>query len=410
MTITFSYFARSATVDLVSNDCHFPKLNSGNGCLCPKGMEFNSLGECVECALNYYSNSEFNSECRSCPYPRVTLQKGSSDLDHCVCPLNTLDSVDACLPCPHLAECGYGNLTGIEPGFMLNNVTWELDECDIWFNCEENSCKSPYSYGDLCQYCTDDSISTRIFCIGEEYYLFKVGKLVMLIFAIYLTDLSMLKFLELVQNHHDILLFSTSEFQRAQVLKSMSRFSNVLFITLISIPIILTKSASSVLVFFEFILSAFEFDIDSYFIVASSFQLFSFISSYFIFRKLKQFKFYHSAFLTTSALVSINFIFGTLHQHFLVSPQSLINFILLFIHCISVVFVLYLQRRTYHFVPSIVYILMVSSSFFTLPLYLIIQTILMLFMAANSVSIDRLIFAFLALLSVINVFKITQFS
>ncbi|KAL0244424.1 hypothetical protein GEMRC1_008508 [Eukaryota sp. GEM-RC1] len=53
----------------------------------------------------------------------------------------------------------------------------------------------------------------------------------------------MLKFLELVQNHHDILLFSTSEFQKAQVLKSMSRFSNVLFITLISIPIILTKSA-----------------------------------------------------------------------------------------------------------------------------------------------------------------------
>ncbi|KAL0244555.1 hypothetical protein GEMRC1_008637 [Eukaryota sp. GEM-RC1] len=137
MTITFSYFARSASVDLVSNDCHLPKLNSGNGCLCPKGMEFNSLGECVECALNYYSSSEFNSECRSCPYPRVTLQKGSSDLDHCVCPLNTLDSVDACLPCPHLAECGYGNLTVIEPGFMLNNVTWELDECDIWFNCEK---------------------------------------------------------------------------------------------------------------------------------------------------------------------------------------------------------------------------------------------------------------------------------
>ncbi|KAL0244809.1 hypothetical protein GEMRC1_008891 [Eukaryota sp. GEM-RC1] len=129
MTITLSYSSQSATVGLVTNDCHFPKLNSGHGCLCPKGMEFNFLGECVECPLNYFSNSEFNSECRSCHFPRITLQKGSSDLDHCVCPLNTLDSVDSCLPCPHLAECGYGNLTGIESGFRLNTDTWELDEC-----------------------------------------------------------------------------------------------------------------------------------------------------------------------------------------------------------------------------------------------------------------------------------------
>ncbi|KAL0228753.1 hypothetical protein GEMRC1_013373 [Eukaryota sp. GEM-RC1] len=129
MTITLSYLFQSDTVNLVTNDCHSPKMNSGHGCLCPKGMEFNFLGECVECSLNYYSNLEFNSECRSCSFPRITLQKGSSDLGHCVCPLNTLDSVDSCLPCPHLAQCGYGNLTGIEPGIRLNTDTWELDEC-----------------------------------------------------------------------------------------------------------------------------------------------------------------------------------------------------------------------------------------------------------------------------------------
>ncbi|KAL0245942.1 hypothetical protein GEMRC1_007158 [Eukaryota sp. GEM-RC1] len=147
MTITLSYFAQFETVNLLTNDCRFPKLNSRDRCLCSKGMEFNFLGECVECSLNYYSNLEFNSECRSCPFPRITLQKGSSDLDHCVCPLNTLDSVGSCLPCLHLPECGFGNLTGIEPGFRLNTDTWELDDCVFWFNCHENSCRSRHAYG-----------------------------------------------------------------------------------------------------------------------------------------------------------------------------------------------------------------------------------------------------------------------
>ncbi|KAL0244386.1 hypothetical protein GEMRC1_008470 [Eukaryota sp. GEM-RC1] len=73
--ITLSYLSQSITLNLITNDCRLPKLNSQQRCLCPKGMEFNFFGECVECPLNYYSNSEFNSECRSCPFPRVTLQK-----------------------------------------------------------------------------------------------------------------------------------------------------------------------------------------------------------------------------------------------------------------------------------------------------------------------------------------------
>ncbi|KAL0244509.1 hypothetical protein GEMRC1_008593 [Eukaryota sp. GEM-RC1] len=196
MTITISYLSHSATSNLVSNDCHFPKLNSGHGCLCSKGMEFNSLGECVECSLNYYSSSEFNSECRSCSFPRVTLQKGSSDLVQCVCPLNTLDSVDSCLPCPHLAECGYGNLTGIEPGFRLNTDTWELDECVFWYSCHENSCRSRHAYGDLCQYCTEDAVVTRIYCIGKEHLFFKILLFMFFVVVLFVADVLLIAFLQ----------------------------------------------------------------------------------------------------------------------------------------------------------------------------------------------------------------------
>ncbi|KAL0244594.1 hypothetical protein GEMRC1_008676 [Eukaryota sp. GEM-RC1] len=247
MSISISYLSQSVTLKIRANDCHFPKLNSGHGCLCSKGMEFNSLGECVECALNYYTNSEFNSECRSCIIPRITLQKGSSHLDQCICPLNTLDSIDSCLPCPHLAECGYGNLTGIEPGFRLKTDTWELDECDIWFNCHENSCRSRHAYGDLCQYCTEDAISKRIYCIGKDQLLSKLLLLLLLATIIILTDISTLKYLKLKQSHHGILLLS--KFQRIQVIRSMSRFINLLFGSLFSVSLIFTKSTSSIVVF-----------------------------------------------------------------------------------------------------------------------------------------------------------------
>ncbi|KAL0245367.1 hypothetical protein GEMRC1_009446 [Eukaryota sp. GEM-RC1] len=230
MTITLSYFSHTATIDLVSNDCHFPKLNSGHGCLCPKGMEFNYLGECVECFLNYYSNSEFNSECRSCPFPRITLQKGSSDLDHCVCPLNTLDSIDSCLPCPHLAECGYGNLTGIEPGFRLNTDTWELDECVFWYSCHENSCRSRHAYGDLCQYCTEDAVFSKIYCFSNENTWLKVLSFICFVSILFVADRlpvqlslvdSKFKYIELAAS-------SLSTFGQRRLLEQLSNYFNIL--------------------------------------------------------------------------------------------------------------------------------------------------------------------------------------
>ncbi|KAL0251142.1 hypothetical protein GEMRC1_000356 [Eukaryota sp. GEM-RC1] len=159
--ITVLYSSQSVTLNLIANDCYSPKMNSGHGCLCPRGMEFNFLGECVKCPLNFYTNLELNSECRSCTFPRITLHNGTTHVDHCVCPLNTLDSHGACLPCPHLAECGYGNLTDIASGFRLNTDKYELVECVFWYNCEDNSCRTGYSFGDKCQYCTNDAVSKK---------------------------------------------------------------------------------------------------------------------------------------------------------------------------------------------------------------------------------------------------------
>ncbi|KAL0233219.1 hypothetical protein GEMRC1_011964 [Eukaryota sp. GEM-RC1] len=251
VTLTFSYFSQSETITLITNDCRMPKLNSGHGCLCPKGMEFNFLGECVECSLNYYSNLEFNSECRSCSFPRITLQNGSSDLHHCVCPLNTLDFVDSCLPCPHLAECGYGNLTGIEPGFRLNTDTWELDECVFWFNCHDNSCRSRHAYGDLCQYCTEDAVSDRTYCIGKEHLSVKILFLALFVLLLLFTD----RFSMMCIHSNTVpqaLRLSTSSLsllRTTQILKHHSKYSNILNISLLCLPVFVYKRISVSVVF-----------------------------------------------------------------------------------------------------------------------------------------------------------------
>ncbi|KAL0244693.1 hypothetical protein GEMRC1_008775 [Eukaryota sp. GEM-RC1] len=262
MTITLSYLSQSTTIDLVSNDCHFPKLNSRHGCLCPKGMEFNSLGECVECSLNYYSHFEFNSECRSCPFPRITLQKGSSDLDHCVCPLNTLDSIDSCLPCPHLAECGYGNLTAIEPGFRLNTDTWELDECLFWFNCYDNSCRSRHAYGDLCQYCTEEAFSTTIYCFGQENAWLKVIFLICFIFILFLADrlVIQLSFVQSKFKYIRLAMSSLSTFGQTRLLKRFSNYFNPVNLIFFVLPSILFRRVSIWVIAIEFISSLFHFD------------------------------------------------------------------------------------------------------------------------------------------------------
>ncbi|KAL0244763.1 hypothetical protein GEMRC1_008845 [Eukaryota sp. GEM-RC1] len=262
LLITLSYFSQSIALNLVSNDCDLPKLNSEQRCFCPKGMEFNFVGECIECALNSYSNLEFNSECRSCPFPRITLQKGSSDLDQCVCPLNTLDSIDSCLPCPHLAECGYGNLTGIQPGFRLNTDTWELDECAFWFNCQDNSCRSRHAYGDLCQYCTEDAVSTRVYCVGKEHRLVKILFLVIFVIVLFVTDRFSMVCLQsnVIARSLRFSILSLSLFRSNQILKQHLKYSNILNIFMIAIPVFSYKKISVTIVIFEYIASLFYLD------------------------------------------------------------------------------------------------------------------------------------------------------
>ncbi|KAL0228639.1 hypothetical protein GEMRC1_013259 [Eukaryota sp. GEM-RC1] len=258
MTITFSFMSQSLILNLVTNDCHFPKLNSGHGCFCPIGMEFNFLGECVECPLNFYSNLDTNLECRTCPFPRITLQKGSSDLD-CVCPFNTLDSVDSCLPCPHLAECGYGNLTGIEPGFRLNTDTWELDECVFWFNCQENSCRSRHAYGDLCQYCTEDAVVTRIYCIGKEHLVLKILFLILFVLVLLVSDRFSMTFDQAptLFRHLRLSTSSLSFFHSSQILKHHSNYSNILNVVIFLCPLSVSKSVSASLIFLNIFLLCF---------------------------------------------------------------------------------------------------------------------------------------------------------
>ncbi|KAL0245018.1 hypothetical protein GEMRC1_009098 [Eukaryota sp. GEM-RC1] len=307
IVITLSYFSQSITLNLITNDCHLPKLNSGHGCLCPKGMEFNFLGECVECSLNYYSNSEFNSECRSCHFPRITLQKGSSDLDQCVCPLNTLDSIDSCLPCPHLAECGYGNLTGIQSGFRLNTDTWELDECVFWFNCQENSCRSRHAYGDLCQYCTEDAVFSRIYCIGKEHLLIKFLFLVLFVLLLLATDRFSMGYLQskVISQALRLSTSSLSFFRSTQILKQYSKYSNILNMFLFSVTVFFLQKSICKSNLFEYISALFYLDKSMILLMLCATSL-AFASRFCLTKyfKFKTFNVFHSSFFTGAALIS----------------------------------------------------------------------------------------------------------
>ncbi|KAL0246871.1 hypothetical protein GEMRC1_008077 [Eukaryota sp. GEM-RC1] len=236
VTLTLSYLDSTASVTVPIDDCVYPKINAGFGCFCVDGMYLDFTGDCSPCPVNYYSNSNFNLECRSCPFPRITLKKGSSDLDQCVCPLNTLDSLDSCLPCPHLAECGYGNLTGIEPGFRLNNISFNLEECSFWYNCESNQCRSPYALGTHCQYCTSEAIATRVYCIGKEYLLIKLFALMVFCFAIFKTDQSLFKIFEIKKKYSSQWKASdVSKMDILNILKTESKFTNYMLLFLVSV-------------------------------------------------------------------------------------------------------------------------------------------------------------------------------
>ncbi|KAL0244826.1 hypothetical protein GEMRC1_008908 [Eukaryota sp. GEM-RC1] len=406
MTITLSYSSQSTAVELVSNDCHLPKLNSGHGCLCPKGMEFNFLGECAKCSLNYYSNSEFNSECRPCSFPRITLQKGSSDLDHCVCPLNTLDSLDACLPCPHLAECGYGNLTGIEPGFRLNTDTWELDECVFWYSCHENVCRSRHAYGDLCHYCTKDAIvGNRIYCIGREYLLFKILLLVLFVLILFVTDRVYIAFLQskVLSRALRLSISSLSFFRSSQILKHHLNYSNILNIFLFSFSVFSYRRVSFSLIFFEYVSSLFYLDKSMRMLplIVCSLSLASrfWLTHYFNF---KTFNIFHSSFFTGAAFISLNFIFGVTLSHFFSGPEPFLLFIFAFIHILFVVFVIYAQRTLPYCFTIIAYCVIIFSEVLPSLICFIIQTVLLICLYCVSTSLERISLGISSLVCVYN--------
>ncbi|KAL0245096.1 hypothetical protein GEMRC1_009176 [Eukaryota sp. GEM-RC1] len=399
MTITLSYLSHTATIDLVSNDCHFPKLNSGHGCLCPKGMEFNYLGECVECFLNYFSNSEFNSECRSCSFPRITLQKGSSDLDHCVCPLNTLDSIDSCLPCPHLAECGYGNLTGIEPGFRLNTDTWELDECVFWYSCHENSCRSRHAYGDLCQYCTEEAFSSRIYCFGKENIWLKVILLICLILILFVADRLIIQ-LSLVESKFKYIRLAASAlstFGQKRLLEQLSNYFNILNVVFFVLPPIFFRRVSIWVIAIEFISSIFHFDSSRMLFVIVLISL-SVLSKVVLSRFFKNYNFNvkHSAFLLGAVLFSINFLFGTVLSFLNHEGPSFWQIVFLSFHLSFLIFVLIVQRHSPYFLSLVCYFVTIFASSFESLFYFIIQNfIIVILISFSTTTVDVILLQFL---------------
>ncbi|KAL0244186.1 hypothetical protein GEMRC1_008271 [Eukaryota sp. GEM-RC1] len=401
MTITLSYLSQSTTIDLVSNDCHFPKLNSRHGCLCPKGMEFNSLGECVECSLNYYSHFEFNSECRSCPFPRITLQKGSSDLDHCVCPLNTLDSIDSCLPCPHLAECGYGNLTAIEPGFRLNTDTWELDECNFWFNCHQNSCRSRHAYGDLCQYCTEDAVFSKIYCFGMENTWLKVLSFLCFTSILFVADRLVIR-LSIVESKFKYIRLaasSLSTFGQKRLLEQFSNYFNILNIIFFVLPPIFFRRASIWVIFIEFLSSIFHFDSSRMLFVVfmvSMCGLSKIVLSRFF--KICNFNVRHSAFLLGAVLFSINFLFGTSLFFLNHEGPSFWQTVFLSFHLSFVIYVLIVQRHSPYFLSLICYFVILFASLFESLMYFIIQNLMLVLLISFSTTTIEVILYGISLL------------
>ncbi|KAL0229015.1 hypothetical protein GEMRC1_013635 [Eukaryota sp. GEM-RC1] len=350
-------------------------------------MEFNFLGECAMCPLNYYSNLEFNSECRSCYVPRITLQKGSSDLDHCVCPLNTLDSVDSCLPCPHLAECGYGNLTGIEPGFRLNTDTWELDECVFWFNCQDNSCRSRHAYGELCQYCSNDVVSKRVYCIGKEQVWLKVLSFICFVVVLFVADLI---FVLLAANNSKfkylrLATLSLSSYGRQRVFNQYSHYSNILNIILFVLPTIFFYRISIWVVTIQFMASLIYFDssLILFVLIVGSLSMVSklMLSKYF---KLSNFNLGNSAFVFAAAMCSINFLFGTILSHVFIESQSIWQLVLLFFHLSFLIFVIVLQRQSPYFLSLICYSLVVFGSLFPSLFYYIIQNLVLVLLISFS--------------------------
>ncbi|KAL0231669.1 hypothetical protein GEMRC1_011073 [Eukaryota sp. GEM-RC1] len=409
VVMSISYLDSTTIVNVLIDDCPYPKINSGFGCLCVNGMYLDSIGQCFPCPVNFFSNSKFNVECRPCPFPRITLQTNSSDPDKCVCPLNSLDSVETCLSCPRLAECGYGNVLSIEAGFVLNNATFQLEECSFWYNCESNKCRSPHAFGYSCQYCTSEAVSYRIHCIGNEFLLMKILILLVLCCVILKTDKSLSKLLEIKRKYSSQWSSSdVSNFTVLNILKTDSQFQNFLFIFLFTVSLLFSKSLTFIIVFLEFVLSVFQFDYNVYLFGVFFMMLMALFSSKFWIKRPKIFKFSDSSFVTVAAMVSLNFIYGVIYQHIAVTPVTSLDVQVMLVHVLFVLTVLFFQYKDLiHFIPLLAYVLLLVSSSFELLCHLVIQTVILLSLALNAVFVERHIFSLFTIISVYFVLSVT---
>ncbi|KAL0240787.1 hypothetical protein GEMRC1_006023 [Eukaryota sp. GEM-RC1] len=165
LIVTFKQFKTVLNIQIPN--CPSPKLRDGLNCYCHSGYELSNSGECSPCLTNFYSDHQFSSICRECPYPRLTLKPGASSIEDCVCPKFSLDRNKSCEQCPKIAECSYGNLKFLLEGYKDDVRLGTVKECGIWFNCRRNECRLTNAVGDTCQFCDIKSYG-RFLCLQRS--------------------------------------------------------------------------------------------------------------------------------------------------------------------------------------------------------------------------------------------------
>ncbi|KAL0245343.1 hypothetical protein GEMRC1_009422 [Eukaryota sp. GEM-RC1] len=167
--LLFSYESSTVFLSLVALDCQFPKVFSNGRCICDLGFQLSrASGSCLLCTLNSFSDMSAPQVCRNCPYPRVTLIKGASSLNDCVCPKNSLDiDGQSCFDCPSFVDCDFGQVNSYSDGFLFS-TPFDHSQCYFKYLCRNNSCIDGHS-GDQCLDCSPDYIFAGGQCIKTGF-------------------------------------------------------------------------------------------------------------------------------------------------------------------------------------------------------------------------------------------------
>ncbi|KAL0232819.1 hypothetical protein GEMRC1_011566 [Eukaryota sp. GEM-RC1] len=402
------------SIDILS--CPSSRAQSDAGCFCHPGFEFNEDGTCVECPQNFISAADFNSQCRQCPYPRVTLSTGSSSFNHCVCPLQFLDLNNECIFCPRLITCFYGDIQRLETGYLYQSN--DVYECYYWYNCRNNSCMS-YSFGSHCHLCPSSSVISDFVCLNLNFTNFWIGLCVLMGYVVgslisdYLTlsffikKQTLQRFLFVFDGHSSDWSDVKNRFSESFLLSI--RFGTLL---LLVIPVVFTGRISDLKTVFEYVRVVFFFDPTRVTPVVMLFLMgkFNFWFLFTFFKKFdtvkKEFYWYNSFFLVVASLFSVNFVYSFVYRLVFFSEISVASVILLVLHSPIIVFVIWKQQGQPNYPVYIIVIVLMFSDFLPLFVYLAFQVFGLVFIANRVVKLDRFIVTALTMMSLLYLFEL----